>query len=44
MMWIAWQVFLLKVTTINFALEFVIDLLESSIIVLSYKNIVPWLP
>jgi hypothetical protein len=25
MMWIAWQVFLLKVATINYALEFVMD-------------------
>jgi hypothetical protein len=41
MMWIAQWLFLLKVATINSALEFVMD---SSIIVLSYNNIVPWLP
>jgi len=35
---------LLKVATINYALEFIMDSLESSIIVLSYNNIVPWLP
>ncbi len=41
MMWIAQWLFLLKVATINSALEFVMD---SSIIVLSYNNIVPWHP
>jgi hypothetical protein len=45
MMWISQQVFLLKVETINFVLEFVMDSLKSSsIIVQSYNNIVPWLP
>jgi hypothetical protein len=35
---------LLKVATINYAPKFVMDSLESSIIVLSYNNTVPWLP
>ncbi len=44
MMWIAWLMFLLKVTTINYVPEFVMDSFESNIIVLSSNNIVPWLP
>jgi len=43
-MWIPRQMFLLKIATINFALKIVMDLLESNIIILSYNNIVPWLP
>ncbi len=39
-MWIVQWLFLLKVATINSALKFVMD---SSIIVLSYNNLVPWL-
>ncbi len=44
MMWITWQMFLLKVATINFALKLVMDSLESSVIGISYNNIGPWLP
>jgi len=44
MMWVVQQMFLLKVATLNYAPKFVMDSLESSIIVLSYNNIITWLP
>jgi hypothetical protein len=43
-MWIVWWVFLLKDATMNFDPYIIVNSHESSTILLSYNNMVPWLP